>query len=151
MRKEIHAVGPVNETNSLAWGGRDGNNAASLRKNMREARARERDAGSGTDGCRAIPRGNAEEIRAARGLRAHAHGEFRNVQLGGELFSLGSGLGLRGAVPLVGAREAFLKRDFRGVAEEVAGLGNVGLRIANVAVARRIVLRGDFLTGDFVE
>src|SRR5580700_940733 len=97
------------------------------------------------------------KISAARALHVAARGESRNAyvkterRLGGELFSFGSGLGLRGAVPLVSARKALLKRDFRGVAEEVAGLRNVGLRIANVAVARRIVLRGDFVTGDFVE
>ena len=50
-------------------------------------------------------------------------------------------LGLLGAtIPVKGAAQAFFKIDLRVIAEEIAGLRDVRLRIANVAVARGIVL-----------
>src|SRR5262245_57372906 len=52
----------------------------------------------------------------------------------------GGGFGLRVAVPVEGDLEALLEASLRFVAEEFAGLRNVRLRVADVAVARRIVL-----------
>src|ERR1700757_2527718 len=58
-------------------------------------------------------------------------------------------IGLR--VPGPSAAETFFKLDDRLIAEDFSGERDVGLRIADVASARRIVLRLDFLTRDFFE
>src|SRR5271154_2623377 len=61
-------------------------------------------------------------------------------------------LGLLGrTVPVEGAAQAFLEIDLGVVAEEIASLRDVRLGIADVAVARRIVLGLHGRTGNFRE
>src|ERR1700722_14134554 len=62
----------------------------------------------------------------------------------------GFGLGC-GFVPVEGAAQAFLEIDLRVVAEEIASLRDVCLGVADVAIARRIVLGLHGRAGDFGE
>src|SRR5580700_7662477 len=65
------------------------------------------------------------------------------------LFCFCSRFDLCRAVPLKGAAETFFKTDLRIVAEEFARLPDVGLGVANVAVAGWFVLGFEFLAGYF--
>src|SRR5580704_10893397 len=71
--------------------------------------------------------------------------------LGFGLGGFGSGCGGDGFVPLEGAAEAFLEIDGGGVAEEIACGGDVGLRIADVALAVRVVLGFHWVTGNLAK
>src|ERR1700730_10807269 len=55
------------------------------------------------------------------------------------------------AIPLKRAPQALLKSNRWVVAKKFAGLRNVRLRIANIAVARRFVLRFEVLAGNFIQ
>src|SRR5580704_16591651 len=76
---------------------------------------------------------------------------FCRSRLGFGLDGFGCGCGGYGFVPLEGAAQAFLEIDGRGVAEEVARGGDVGLRVADVAFAVRIVLGFHRMAGDLAE
>src|SRR5579859_4079510 len=67
------------------------------------------------------------------------------------LFGFGFCLGLRRAVPGKCAVQTFFKTDWRIKAEELACLRDIGLRIANVAVARWLILRLELLARNFCE
>src|SRR5271165_1683845 len=54
-------------------------------------------------------------------------------------------------VPIPSAPQAFFKLHLRLIAEYRARQRNVGLRMQDVAVARRIVLRGNFLPSDLAK
>src|SRR5271168_1717990 len=69
----------------------------------------------------------------------------RNRSLFGFCFCFG----LCRAIPREGAAETFFKSDLWIVAEEFPGLCDIRLRIADVAVTRRLVFRFEFLTGNF--
>src|SRR5579859_3095865 len=66
-------------------------------------------------------------------------------------FGLGFCFGLRRAVPGKCAVQTFFKTDWRIKAEELARLRDIGLRIANVPVARWLILRLELLAGNFCE
>src|SRR5580704_8935444 len=71
--------------------------------------------------------------------------------LGFGLGGFGCGCGGYRFVPLEGAAKAFLEIDGRAIAEKVTRGGDVGLRIADVAFAIRVVLGFHRVAGNFAE
>ena len=60
-------------------------------------------------------------------------------------------LGVVSAVPLISALQAFFELNRGFVAENVSRTANFGLRVANIAIARRFVLGLNILAGNFPE
>ena len=56
-----------------------------------------------------------------------------------------------GAVPVEGALQTFFQADGGFVAEDSAGVGDVGLRVANVTIAWRVMARFEGLARDFAQ
>src|SRR5260370_30192376 len=67
------------------------------------------------------------------------------------LLRLCRGFRLRRAVPFESTRQPFLETNLRLISQIFPRLRNVGLRIADVSIARRIVLRIELLACNFFE
>src|ERR1700686_3749946 len=65
------------------------------------------------------------------------------------LLRLCRGSRLGRAIPLVGAAQSFFEYDLRFVAEQFLRLSDISLGIANVSIARRLVLRLKRLAANF--
>src|SRR5713226_6927368 len=79
----------------------------------------------------------------------HASRHQSRVTSHQSLLRLCRGLRLCLAIPLEGARQAFLEGNRRLIAKKFSRLRDVRLRVADVSIARRIVLRFERLAGDF--